>query len=80
MTEFKCLSYFLSDSSGEVRQEIYNKKGNPQYKFFYFDDASVVESMKEAKDLLAPQSSRDDELWYVVNKFSFLYKINSYIL
>ncbi|XP_050719235.1 thioredoxin domain-containing protein 12-like [Eriocheir sinensis] len=48
------------DSKGDVRQEIYNKKGKPQYKFFYFDDVSVVESMRQAKDLLAPENTRDE--------------------
>lgn len=56
-----------------MRQEIYNKKGNPQYKFFYFDDASVVESMRQAKDLLAPENTRD-ELWHVSDGFILLYQ------
>lgn len=58
MTELKSSTHLtFSDSKGDVRQEIYNKKGNPQYKFFYYDDVSVVESMRQAKDLLAPQSA-----------------------
>ena len=37
--------YFL-DSQGNVLQHIVNPKGNPAYKYFYFDEASVVESMR----------------------------------
>uniref|UniRef100_A0A0P4WF03 Thioredoxin domain-containing protein 12 n=1 Tax=Scylla olivacea TaxID=85551 RepID=A0A0P4WF03_SCYOL len=50
------------DSKGDVRPEIYNKNGNPEYKFFYHDDKSVVESMKQAKELLTAHTDRGNEL------------------
>ena len=55
-------SSFHSDSKGEVQPEIYNKNGNPQFKFFYYDDKSVVESMKQAKELLPVHTNRGNEL------------------
>ena len=53
--------FFHSDSKGEVRQEIYNKNVNPQYKLFYYDDESVVESIRQAQDLLTA-ADRTSEL------------------
>ncbi|KAK3869476.1 hypothetical protein Pcinc_025214 [Petrolisthes cinctipes] len=50
------------NSNGEVQQQIYNKNGNPKYKFFYFDDEAVVEVMKEAIETLEHQPMKSDEL------------------
>ncbi|XP_042242145.1 thioredoxin domain-containing protein 12-like [Homarus americanus] len=50
------------DSQGEVHQELYNKNGNPKYKFFYFDDETVITSMKEALEVLGSRSTKSDEL------------------
>ncbi|KAG0719464.1 Thioredoxin domain-containing protein 12 [Chionoecetes opilio] len=50
------------DSKGEVQSEIYNKNGNPQYKFFYYDDTSVVESMRQARELLTTYTHKGNEL------------------
>ncbi|KAK8743787.1 hypothetical protein OTU49_001265 [Cherax quadricarinatus] len=49
------------DSQGEVQQSIYNKKGNPTYKFYYYDDKTVVDSMKEALEELGSQTVKPFE-------------------
>ncbi|XP_037777058.1 thioredoxin domain-containing protein 12-like [Penaeus monodon] len=49
------------DSEGNVHPELYNVNGNSKYKYFYFDDKSVVASMKEAIKALSP-ASRGEEL------------------
>ncbi|XP_045588573.1 thioredoxin domain-containing protein 12 isoform X2 [Procambarus clarkii] len=50
------------DSHGEVQHNIYNKNGNPKYKFYYFDDMTVVESMKEAIEVLKSLPAKGNEL------------------
>ncbi|ROT65492.1 putative thioredoxin domain-containing protein 12 [Penaeus vannamei] len=49
------------DSEGNVHPELYNVNGNSKYKYFYFDDKSVVATMKEAIKTLSP-ASRGEEL------------------
>ncbi|XP_042864539.1 thioredoxin domain-containing protein 12-like [Penaeus japonicus] len=49
------------DSEGKVHPELYNVNGNPKYKYFYFDDKSVAETMKAAAKALSP-ASRGEEL------------------
>ncbi|XP_076035510.1 thioredoxin domain-containing protein 12-like [Oratosquilla oratoria] len=49
------------DSDGHVHQEIYNKDGNPSYKFYYSDDKTVVTSMKQAIDTLGRKTMPSDE-------------------
>ncbi|KAK7076290.1 Thioredoxin domain-containing protein 12 [Halocaridina rubra] len=50
------------DSDGEVHEEIFNEGGNPKYKFYYYDEQSVIKSMKIAKNILPHRQSRGDEL------------------
>lgn len=56
------LPFFFADSEGKVHPELYNVNGNPKYKYFYFDDKSVAETMKAAAKALSP-ASRGEELW-----------------
>merc|ERR1711936_902169 len=39
--------YFL-DGQGQVLDQVVNQNGNPEYKFFYFNEESVIQSMKTA--------------------------------
>lgn len=38
----------FADSEGTVKEELINEKGNPKYKYYYSDAASIVESMRGA--------------------------------
>ncbi|XP_066964576.1 thioredoxin domain-containing protein 12-like isoform X2 [Macrobrachium rosenbergii] len=49
-------------SDGEVREEIYNEGGNPQYKFYYYDEGSVIKAMSKAVQLIPQMNARSDEL------------------
>eukprot|EP00911_Craspedida_sp_UC1_P003001 UC1_evm1s2192 len=37
------------DSAGKVVNDLYNKAGNPKYKYYYTDGASVAAGMRDAK-------------------------------
>lgn len=54
------------DPSGKVRPEITNKKGNPNYKYFYSNADQVVSGMQEAQEKLTgdafKQGHTGDEL------------------
>ncbi|XP_062849028.1 thioredoxin domain-containing protein 12 [Trichomycterus rosablanca] len=54
------------DPTGKVHPEITNKKGNPNYNFFYSNADQVLASMKEAQEKLTGDAFRkahiDDEL------------------
>ncbi|XP_068206071.1 thioredoxin domain-containing protein 12-like [Palaemon carinicauda] len=49
-------------SDGKVREEIYNEGGNPQYKFYYYDEGSVIKSMSKAVELIPQTNVLSDEL------------------
>ncbi|KAF4524306.1 hypothetical protein B566_EDAN005362 [Ephemera danica] len=51
--------YFL-DSSGEVQEDIYNEEGNANYKYYYFNTESIIESMKKAVKKLANKNPQDE--------------------
>ncbi|KAL4608284.1 thioredoxin domain-containing protein 12 [Arapaima gigas] len=46
------------DPSGNVRSEITNKNGNPNYKYFYSNADQVVTMMKEAQEKLTGDAFR----------------------
>ena len=56
--------YFL-DSRGNILTQVINQEGNPDYKYFYYQESAVIKSMKEALDIAPPQSwsSLREELW-----------------
>lgn len=49
--------FFLSPN-GDVRSDIYNKGGNPSYKYFYSNPTAIVASMKKA--VSAPIPAKED--------------------
>jgi len=56
--------YFVAPPSGEetesnVIREIFNEKGNPQYKYYYTDDNSLVIAMQKMVDYM---NKKKDEL------------------
>merc|ERR1711915_468383 len=44
--------FFLS-SDGEIKSELYNAAGNPQYKYYYASASQVVTAMEEAQAALS---------------------------
>ncbi|KAJ7357775.1 Thioredoxin domain-containing protein 12 [Desmophyllum pertusum] len=53
---------FILDSSGRVQKDIYNKKGNPSYKYYYGSTPGIVDSMKEALENMIDGVRIGDEL------------------
>lgn len=53
---------FILDSSGRVQKDIYNKEGNPSYKYYYGNAPAVVDSMKAALELMIEGVRIGDEL------------------
>eukprot|EP01120_Amphizonella_sp_Union-15-10_P017654 TRINITY_DN9867_c0_g1_i1.p1 TRINITY_DN9867_c0_g1~~TRINITY_DN9867_c0_g1_i1.p1 ORF type:complete len:157 (-),score=21.13 TRINITY_DN9867_c0_g1_i1:15-485(-) len=43
---------FFVSTDGAVHHEIYNKNGNPTYKYFYQSPTQIVDAMTQAKSLL----------------------------
>jgi len=39
---------FFLEPSGKVRSDLYNKQGNPSYKYYYADANTVLSGMKQA--------------------------------
>ena len=52
--------YFL-DSQGKVLEQVVNQAGNPNYKFFYYDETSVVQSMEAALKEIGESSNEPPE-------------------
>lgn len=55
---------FFLDSSGDLLEDIKNAKGNPEYKYFYYNAESVISSMKQVLDNGDPSETKA-ELWIV---------------
>ncbi|XP_022806167.1 thioredoxin domain-containing protein 12-like [Stylophora pistillata] len=53
---------FILDSYGHVQKDIYNKKGNPSYKYYYGSPPGIVDSMKEALEKMIDGVRIGDEL------------------
>ncbi|XP_068675297.1 thioredoxin domain-containing protein 12-like [Montipora foliosa] len=53
---------FILDSAGIVQKDIYNKNGNPSYKYYYGNTGGIVSSMKEALELMVDGKRIGDEL------------------
>lgn len=50
---------FFIDQEGKVLQDIQNTKGNPNYKYYYYNSESIIDSMWKALHAL---EDRKDEL------------------
>ncbi|KAB7494823.1 Thioredoxin domain-containing protein 12 [Armadillidium nasatum] len=48
------------DKSGNVQLDIYNKNGNPEYKYFYHNMSHLLESMKKAISKLVTFSAYEE--------------------
>jgi len=53
---------FILDSSGRVQSDIYNKDGNPSYKYYYGSTPGIVASMKAALEMMIDGVRIGDEL------------------
>ena len=53
--------FFLSAATQKVQNEIYNAKGNKEYKYFYWDSSDLLDSMKKA----VKTAEEKTELWRV---------------
>lgn len=53
---------FMLDSAGRVQKDIYNKKGNPSYKYYYGSTPGIVDSMKETLEKMIDGVRIGDEL------------------
>lgn len=50
------------DQRGVVLQDIYNKDGNKQYKFYYHDPHDITASMRDCLDVTKQTTTSADEL------------------
>lgn len=56
---------YILDSAGRVQEDIYNKNGNPSYKYYYGNERGIVSSMKEALEKMIDGVRIGDELWEI---------------
>ena len=56
------LKILFSDSNGDHHPEIFNSNGNSNYKYFYYDESSVIQSMKYAIETISTSAHTPDEL------------------
>jgi len=50
---------FFFDSEGELLRDVVNEHGNPEYKYYYYDELSIVTSMEKVAAL---NPASDDDL------------------
>lgn len=53
---------YILDSAGRVQKDIYNKNGNPSYKYYYGNERGIVSSMEEALEKMIDGVRIGDEL------------------